>query len=39
MHPDSIYVLDIKNFLGFQKLKEDGRFMQFKKLSEKEAKP
>jgi len=24
MHPHSIYVLNIKNFLGFQKLKEDS---------------
>jgi hypothetical protein len=28
MHPDSIYVLDIKNFLGFQNLKEDSEAVE-----------
>jgi hypothetical protein len=28
MHPNSIYVLNIQNFLGFQKLKEDSSFLE-----------
>jgi len=28
MHPDSIYVLNIENFLGFQKLKEDSEAVE-----------
>jgi hypothetical protein len=28
MHPDSIYVWDIKNFLGFQNLKEDSEAVE-----------
>jgi len=29
MQSDSIYVLNIENLLGFQKVKEDSSFVQF----------
>jgi hypothetical protein len=28
MHPDSIFVLNIKNFLGFQELKENSEAVE-----------
>jgi hypothetical protein len=31
MPPESIYVLNIENFLGFQEVKEESSFIQFKK--------
>src|SRR4030042_1180966 len=35
MHPNSIYVLNIENFMGFLKVKEDSSFIQFGKYSKK----
>jgi len=31
MHPDLVEVLNIENFLGFQKLKEDSREQNYRK--------
>ena len=31
MHPESIYVLNIENFLGFQEVKEESNSIQFQK--------
>jgi hypothetical protein len=36
MKPGSIYGLNIENFLGLQKLKEDSSFLQFEKLSRRQ---
>ena len=39
MHADSIYVLNIKTFLGFQKVKEDSSFMHLSKITIKPTYP